>query len=531
MIGEFFNEISLKGNSVPPNLTTALFASSLESRIVNTVGVNAEVPVFGELTGKDETSFRGFMISPDTFVRSEGGVYSLSESGKVSIAELKSLRVNTGRWQVHLVPGTRVEIISQMKDAALKLKSVLPDFQKAGINVIFDIHPVNDEGAFHATLQPADQAKPSNETKVAREAFIQGWIEVSKILKNEKACVAYDILNEPRFKNTFWNTFSENIITAIRTYNDKLSTTGDGKTIILESAYGNADFINDLNVYKTSYNIVYSFHMYHPKEYAGQERKEIKVDANGNPVIGPDGKPVRELKEYLNPYSPTVRKAATDLMDVVKQWQVNTLKRSGISPRVYVGEFSVDRKAEGATEYLQMLIKYFENAKWDYSYHAYKESPKWDLRLGDPQSLIMLQKMFQKNIIRISNGMIVQLVASNKLFIAAEGGGGRELIANRTLPLGWESFKVFFINSNQIALQSWNGQFLSAVNGGGGQVTATGAQIGSNETFTVHRFGDNKIVLQTKKGNYLTINSTTGIVSANTKSITTNERFEFFQFI
>lgn len=78
--------------------------------------------------------------------------------------------------------------------------------------------------------------------------------------------------------------------------------------------------------------------------------------------------------------------------------------------------------------------------------------------------------------------MLIQAAfqSSNGNYLVAEGGGGREVLANRDGIGLWETFHLFnrirlgdeLHHRDSVVLQAWNSRFLSAVNGGGGQVTA-----------------------------------------------------------
>ena len=47
--------------------------------------------------------------------------------------------------------------------------------------------------------------------------------------------------------------------------------------------------------------------------------------------------------------------------------------------RIYVGEFSAAAWAPGAENYLRDAISLFEEYGWDWTYHAFRESPIWDV--------------------------------------------------------------------------------------------------------------------------------------------------------
>jgi len=71
----------------------------------------------------------------------------------------------------------------------------------------------------------------------------------------------------------------------------------------------------------------------------------------------------------------------------------------------------------------------------------------------------------------------VALKAANGKYVRAEGGGGRELVANRDLVEAWETFTITRHGAS-VALQAANGLFVSPQQGGGGPVLADGPAFG-----------------------------------------------------
>jgi hypothetical protein len=97
----------------------------------------------------------------------------------------------------------------------------------------------------------------------------------------------------------------------------------------------------------------------------------------------------------------------------------------------------------------------------------------------------------------------VALMADNRKYVAAEGGGDRELVANRDSIGPWESFKVTHLGNDRLALQASNGKYVCAENGGGGAVVANRDRVGEWETFLLVRVSGSRIALQTHNGHYL----------------------------
>jgi hypothetical protein len=71
-------------------------------------------------------------------------------------------------------------------------------------------------------------------------------------------------------------------------------------------------------------------------------------------------------------------------------------------------------------------------------------------------------------------------------YLTSEGGGGCDIVANRTAPGPWEEFNVISLGSNWIALQAaTTGLYVSAEGGGGGALHANRTAIGIWEQFWV----------------------------------------------
>ena len=60
--------------------------------------------------------------------------------------------------------------------------------------------------------------------------------------------------------------------------------------------------------------------------------------------------------------------------------------------KIQVGEFSVAIWAPGGADYLNDLISIFEEYKWDWTYHAFREWEGWSLEHeGTPDAIVKAQ--------------------------------------------------------------------------------------------------------------------------------------------
>ena len=97
----------------------------------------------------------------------------------------------------------------------------------------------------------------------------------------------------------------------------------------------------------------------------------------------------------------------------------------------------------------------------------------------------------------------VAFKAANGQYLVAEGGGGRELRADRDRRRTWETFKLIRLGGNRVALRAYDGSYVAAENGGGGPLVANRPHIHSWETFELIELGGGKVALRTRNGQYV----------------------------
>jgi hypothetical protein len=126
-------------------------------------------------------------------------------------------------------------------------------------------------------------------------------------------------------------------------------------------------------------DIIYQAHMYTPGEFThqgiGGRKKGLKY---------PDDKK-KWNKERL-------RKAMQPVRDFELKY----------GAKIYFGEFSAARWAEGAEIYIQDIIDLFEEYGWDWSYHAFRESHCWDVEIppeGNPGAQNRVEMTARKQVL------------------------------------------------------------------------------------------------------------------------------------
>ena len=112
-------------------------------------------------------------------------------------------------------------------------------------------------------------------------------------------------------------------------------------------------------------NVIYQAHVYLPGAFTHQGVNSHAWSTPERPLAWPGKDPVTGQtwnKDWL-------RKAIQPIRDFQLKHQC----------RIYVGEFSAASWAPGAENYLRDAIDLFEEYGWDWTYHAFREAPVWDV--------------------------------------------------------------------------------------------------------------------------------------------------------
>ena len=139
-----------------------------------------------------------------------------------------------------------------------------------------------------------------------------------------------------------------------------------------------------------------------------------------------------------------------------------------------------------------------------------------------------------QNLIDIVGPVLVQLggrelsiniksVVENK-FVAAEGGGGRELVANRDVADIWETFRATILPNNGVILRSYNGQYVR-VRENDGVLLANADNRQSATRFTFVRLQGNEIAVQAPNGQYVRVRDNDKVLVARADDTGRRTRF------
>ena len=194
------------------------------------------------------------------------------------------------------------------------------------------------------------------------DAFVDTWRRIATRCApavQTAGLYGYDLVNEPYqhgpAKNSYWE-IQRRAAEAIREIDNVTP-------IIVESnmaaSYHAFRYLSPLAMD----NVIYQFHLYAPNPYTHQGVIGWPRTDNGAPLTWP-GEYRGETwdKDYL-------RRTVAH----VREFQ---LKHNA---RIYVGEFSAIAWAPGADRYLRDCIDLFAEYGWDWTYHAFREWPGWDV--------------------------------------------------------------------------------------------------------------------------------------------------------
>jgi endoglucanase len=306
----------------------------------------ADRPIF---TGHGQGSLRGAMVRPLT----------LTDADLDTLVRIWG--ANLIRWQLVRPTGGGADPAGYdaWLDSVLpRLDQILPQAERMGCRVVVDLH--SPPGGGDNPGGYVDSGAPFFKSAAAQEHFIEVWKKLAARYGGNRAIWGFDLLNEPVDAETAWDCRDWNILAldaarAIRAIDPD-------RTIIVEPAEWGSPFGFASFRPLPLEGVVYSFHMYQPFEYTYQGIQGLTAKYSYPGKIGSATWDRAALKLALAPAA-----------DFARKWRV----------QMYVGEFGVARWAEGADAYLGDLISIFEEYRWDWSFHAFREWEGWNYEYDD----------------------------------------------------------------------------------------------------------------------------------------------------
>ena len=269
------------------------------------------------------------------------------------------------KWNVNLIRYQVVDGCPNVRDIAVfkkwfysaldHIEKLMPLLEKYDIQVIIDMHGVVGGRCGKSSKFDPSHFMAMEDTKY-RNAFIEIWKETAKRFKGNKQIYAYDLCNEPiqhgKAKHSFWD-LQYDAAKAIRTIDPEVP-------IMVESNHMANPIFFEMQPMPLK-NIIYSIHMYAPGDYTHQGVNDTSYTK----------------QFYAKKYD--YRNAGWDRARLAKAMEAVRKFQSKYGAKIQVGEFSVAIWAPGGAAYLNDLVSIFEEYKWDWTYHAFREWDGWSL--------------------------------------------------------------------------------------------------------------------------------------------------------
>lgn len=259
------------------------------------------------------------------------------------------------------------------------LKTVLDQAQSLGIKIV--LTPLSLPGArWRQQNGNKEDLRLWKDSRYWAQATAF-WQDLARHLKDHPAIVAYNILNEPHpeladgyrdgheFDFAQWystvrntpadlNQFNATLIAAIRAVDQTTP-------IVLDCGLWAAPTTMAYLTPVKDNNVLYSVHMYEPYEFTSAKPINHEASYPGQVYQTKNNQPVAITLNQV---------ALQSLLAPIADWQ----KRYQIrSDQILVGEFGIRRRVKGAANYLEDLIKIFNQQRWHWAFYAFRED-EWD---------------------------------------------------------------------------------------------------------------------------------------------------------
>ena len=304
----------------------------------------AQKPVY---KGHDKTRLRGTMIG--------------------TRVDEKDIRVLGGEWGANHIrwqllwggfpngpadKATIQEYRNWLEGEYRRLERLLPVCEELGMLIAIDLHTPpggRDTGSHMAMFRK----------KEFQDEFIHTWEVIATRFKDNKAIWAYDLLNECVEGKVANNCMSWQELSAATA--KRIRAIDPERCIIIEPAeWAIPPTLDNFKPLEGIKNLVYSVHMYLPHIFTHQG-----AGRNTPPLTYPG------MIEGVYWDKEQLRKS----LDAVYRFQ----KANNV--HIYIGEFSAIRWApdNSAYRWLKDVIELFEEAEWDWAYHAFREWDGWSV--------------------------------------------------------------------------------------------------------------------------------------------------------
>ena len=244
------------------------------------------------------------------------------------------------------------------------LENVLRWCGARGMKVCIDLHALPGGKWGNREGQPLEMNMLSDDRFA--DAFIDTWRRIATRFNGNPALYGYDLVNEPTqrgpVKHNYWD-LQRRAAEAVREIDP------DTPIVFAANLASKAPAFRYLRPIAMD-NVIYQAHVYLPNGFTHQGVGGNSYGTPEQPLAWPGIDPITGEawnKEWL-------RKT----LQPVRDFQLRH------HARIFVGEFSAAAWAPGAENYLRDAISLFEEYGWDWTYHAFRESPIWDVEKVAP---------------------------------------------------------------------------------------------------------------------------------------------------
>ena len=234
-----------------------------------------------------------------------------------------------------------------------RLDRLLPVCEELDMLVTIDLHTPPGGRA-------ADASMPLFQSQQWQDEFMSVWEHIATRYKGNKAVWGYDLLNEPTEGIVDDNVMDWHQLAAATARRIRLID-ADRAIIIEPAMWAAPDALDWFQPYDDISNLVYSVHMYLPHAFTHQG------------VSNPSDPPLNYPGTIAGKYWDKAQLRAS--LEPVFSFQRDH------HAHIYIGEFSAIRWAPdgSAARYLSDCIDIFEEAGWDWAYHAFREWDGWSV--------------------------------------------------------------------------------------------------------------------------------------------------------
>ena len=268
------------------------------------------------------------------------GVMSGRDLSEDAFRTLRDWGANLIRLQISVPP----KGITTDEDYLLALSNRLNETvvhldrcRRYGLKACLDLHggPRTEKTKHAANVVPEGY-----DTTLLRRA----WRMIATRFGGDPAVYGYDILNEPSCSTRTWQRVFAETVAEIRAV--------DAATPVITESL--------VTYYPPEMNVIYSPHFYSPHSLTHYG-------------VGTQWKVRWSYLNYINGVwwdKDQLRVAMKEIID---------FSLAHPDARVYIGEFSCISWVRNADAYLNDCIELFEEYGWDWTYHAFREWPPWDV--------------------------------------------------------------------------------------------------------------------------------------------------------